>query len=135
MGQVRPSRASRAGRPLSHDRDASHDGEVDVELPVIPECPGAAEGSELLRRALDDVGLADTPFAVRIIDTEEKARARRFAGSPAFVMDGVDVFAGETTGGSMACRVHQTPDGLRNVPTMRDLRRILKEHAARATSV
>jgi hypothetical protein len=70
-----------------------------------------------------------------MIDTEEMARARRFAGSPAFVMDGVDLFEGGTTGGSMACRVYSTPDGLRNVPTMRDLRRALKEHAARATRV
>jgi hypothetical protein len=88
-----------------------------------------------LRRALDDIGLAQTPFAVRIIDTDQMVRARRFAGLPAFVMDGVDLFEGETTGGSMACRVYQAPDGLRNVPTMRDLRRALKEHAARATSV
>lgn len=114
--------------------DASHDAGVDVELLVIPQCPGAHEASELLRRALDDIGLADTPFAVRIIDTEEMARARRFAGSPAFVMSGVDLFERGTSGGSMACRVYPTPDGPRNVPTLRDLRRALKEQAAQSTT-
>lgn len=105
---------------------------MDVELLVIPHCPAAHEASELLRNALDDIGLAETPFAVRIVDAEETARARRFAGSPAFVMDGVDLFESGTTGGSMACRLYPTPDGLRNVPTLRDLRRALKEQAARA---
>lgn len=100
---------------------------------MIPQCPGAHEASELLRRALDDIGLAQTPVAVRIIATEEMARARRFAGSPAFVMDGVDLFESGTTGGSMACRLYLAPDGLRNVPTLRDLRRALMERAARAT--
>ena len=124
---------ARGRRRLSWDGDASHDGVVDVELLVIPQCPGAHEASELLRRALDDIGLAETPFAVRIVDTEEMARARRFAGSPAFVMDGVDLFESGTAGGSMACRLYPTPDGPRNVPTLRDLRRVLKEQAARAT--
>ena len=106
---------------------------MDVELLVIAECPGTDEASELLRASLDDIGLAQTAFTVRIIDSDDTARARRFAGSPAFVVDGVDLFDGGTTGGSMACRVYPTPDGPRNVPALRDLRRALKEQAARAT--
>jgi hypothetical protein len=105
---------------------------VDAELLVIPECPGADEARELLRTALDDIGLADTPFTVRIIDTADAARARRFAGSPAFVVDGMDLFESGTPEGSMACRVYPTPDGPRNVPALRDLRKALKEQAARA---
>lgn len=135
MGRVRVPTIMLAARRLSQGGDATHDGGMDVELLVIPQCPGADEASELLRSALDNIGLGDTPFAVRIIDTEETAKARRFAGSPAFVVDGADLFAGGTTGGSMACRVYPTPDGLRNVPTLRDLRRALKEQAARATRV
>lgn len=106
---------------------------MDVELLVIPECPGAEEASELLRTALDDIGLSDTPFMVRVIDSDEAARARWFAGSPAFVVDGTDLF--ETEGsrqGSMACRVYPTPDGPRTVPALRDLRQALKRRAATA---
>lgn len=99
---------------------------------MIPDCPGAGEASELLRTALDDIGLPGTPFTVRIIDTDAAARASRFAGSPAFVVDGTDLFEGGTTGGSMACRVYPTSDGPRNVPALRDLRKALKEHAALA---
>jgi hypothetical protein len=108
---------------------------VDVELLVIPGCPGTREASELLRTALDDIGLARTPFAIRTIDTEDAARARRFGGSPAFVVDGVDLFDCGTTGGSMACRVYATPVGARNVPALRDLRRALKEQASQAARI
>lgn len=108
---------------------------MEVELLVIPGCPGTEEASELLRTALDDIGLAATPFTVRIIDSDDAARVRRFAGSPAFVVDDVDLFAGGTTRGSMACRVYPTPGGPRNVPAFRDLRKALKEQAARGASV
>jgi hypothetical protein len=108
---------------------------VDVELLLIPECPGADEATTLLRTALDDIGLAGTAFSVGIIDTDEGARARGFAGSPAFIVDGTDLFRGEETTGSLACRLYATPVGPRNVPTLRDLRRALKERAAGASRV
>jgi hypothetical protein len=113
----------------------SHDAGVNVELLVIPECPGADAASQLLRTALDDIGLEETPFSVEVIDTDETARARRFVGSPAFLVDGVDLFASAEGTGSMACRVYPTPDGPRNVPALRDLRKALKEQAAQAARV
>lgn len=120
------------GPPLATPWWPGHDAGVDVELLVIPDCPGADEALELLRTALNDIGLPGTPFTVRIIDTDAAARARRFAGSPAFVVDGTDLFEIGTTVGSIACRVYPTPEGPRNVPALRDLRRALKERAARA---
>ncbi len=104
---------------------------MEVELLVIPGCPGTREASELLRVVLDDIGLTETPFAVHVIDSDAVASARRFAGSPAFVVDGVDLFAAGTTNASMACRVYATPDGPRNVPAAQDLRRALEQHRAR----
>ena len=106
---------------------------MDVELLVIPDCPGSDEASELLRTALDDIGLVGAPSTVRSIDNDDQARARRFAGSPAFVVDGTDLFESGTREGSMACRVYPTPDGPRNVPTLRDLRKALKQQGARAS--
>jgi hypothetical protein len=104
---------------------------VDVELLLIPECPGSQEASHLLRTALDDIGLGETPFRVAVIDTDDAAKARRFTGSPAFLVNGVDLFASEEPRGSMACRVYPTLDGPRNLPALRDLRKALKEQAAR----
>ena len=108
---------------------------MDVELLVIPGCPGSEAASALLRRGLDDIGLAATPFTVRVMDTDETARAHRFVGSPAFVVDGVDLFESGSPAGSMACRVYSTPEGLRNVPALRDLRKALKEQAAHAAGI
>ncbi|MEO6790668.1 MAG: hypothetical protein ABI187_06830 [Ornithinibacter sp.] len=101
-----------------------------VELLVIPDCPGAEKASGLLRAALDDIGLAGTAFAVEAIDSDVAAQARRFAGPPAFVVDGTDLFSVEGGPGSLACRVYPTPDGPRNVPALPDLRRALKRRAA-----
>ena len=105
---------------------------MEVELLTIPDCPGTDEASELLRTALDDIGLSETPFTEQVIDTEGVATARRFAGSPAFVVDGVDLFAGTESDGSLACRVYPTQEGPRHVPALRDLREALKEQAVRA---
>lgn len=106
-----------------------HHGGVNVELLVIPACPGTGDASTLLRTALDDIGLAETGFTIEIIDSDEAAQARRFAGSPAFVVDGTDLFSVEGGPGSMACRVYPTPDGPRNVPALADLRQALKRRA------
>jgi hypothetical protein len=104
---------------------------VDVDLFVIPGCPGSEEASVLLRTALDDIGLTGTSFAVHVIDSDDAARVRRFAGSPAFVVDGVDLFETENSEGSMACRIYPTRDGPRNLPLLQNLREALKEQAAR----
>jgi hypothetical protein len=104
---------------------------VDVEVLVIPGCPGTDLASALLRRALDDIGLAGTPFTVRVIDSADAAEACRFAGSPAFVVDGADLFDSGTGTGALACRVYQTPDGTGNVPRLRALRQALKQQAAK----
>jgi len=105
--------------------------DMDVEVLVIPDCPGSDTASALLRMALDDIGLAGTPFTVRTVDSDEAARACRFAGSPAFVVDGMDLFDSGGSG-ALACRVYRTPDGPRNVPDLGALRQALKERAAKA---
>jgi hypothetical protein len=102
---------------------------VNVELLVIPGCPGAEDAARLLRTALDDIGLPETGFTVVVIDSDEAAQARRFGGSPAFVVDGTDLFSTEGGPGSVACRVYPTPDGPRNLPALTDLRRALKRRA------
>lgn len=76
--------------------------------------------------ALDDIGLADEMFTVRVIDTDEAARSGRFAGSPAFVVDGRDLFDTGEGGESVACRIYLAPARPSNLPALRDLRAALK---------
>jgi hypothetical protein len=112
----RLSRTRFVGRHRDGSWGLRHDGWMGVELLVIPECPGAEEASVLLRAALNDIGLPDSTFTVRLIDTDEAARARRLPGSPAFVVDGMDLFDNGDGHESMACRMYVTPDGPRNLP-------------------
>ena len=119
-------------RNCRDERSLRDNGPVKVELLVIPDCPGAQKASTLLRTALDDIGLPETGFSVHRIESDDAAQARRFAGSPAFLVDGVDLFQTAGSRGSMACRVYSTPDGPRNVPALRDLRQALKQRAATA---
>ena len=105
---------------------------MDLELLVIPDCPGTEQASVLLRAALVDIGLPDASFSVRIIDSDEAARAHAFAGSPAFLDDGTDLFTGAGGPGALACRLYPTPEGPSNLPALRDLRDALRRRVGTA---
>ncbi len=100
---------------------------MDIELLVVPDCPHEASTAELLRTALDDVGLGAMGFAVTVIDSQEEAEARHFVGSPTICLDGADVFPHPDQPASIACRLYPGADG---VPDLRDLRQALKRAAA-----
>jgi len=48
-----------------------------------------------------ELGHHETPFTLTIVDTDEAARGSRIAGSPAFVVDGVDLFESPEASGSV----------------------------------
>ena len=58
-----------------------------------------------------------------------QARRRGFAGSPTILVNGSDPFEDPAAPAAMACRLYPTPEGLRGVPALRDLRRALKRVA------
>jgi hypothetical protein len=101
-----------------------------IELMVVSDCPHSDAAAQLLRQALDDLGLSE-PFETTVVSTPEDAVRRGFGGSPSFVADGVDLF-GDIPVGALACRVYQTDAGRAGVPALRDLRKALKEAADRA---
>jgi hypothetical protein len=96
---------------------------VQVELLVIADCPHEAAAVEVLRSALDDLGLATVDFGVTLIDSTAAAEQRRFVGSPTFTVDGDDVFPEVDQHFAVSCRLYA--DG-RGVPELRDLRQALK---------
>lgn len=102
---------------------------MDVELLVIPDCPNEGAAAELLRRALDDVGLSRVPVRTRVVESEPEAERLGFIGSPTVRIDGEDPFAESARPVGLACRVYLT-DGVRSgVPDLRRLRQALKRHA------
>jgi hypothetical protein len=66
---------------------------VKIELQVVADCPHEAPTAQLLRRALDDVGLPTTRFTTVVVTGHEHAEQLRFTGSPTIRIDGVDPFA------------------------------------------
>ena len=100
---------------------------VNIDLLVIPDCPHTDGAEALLRTALDDVGLGSIPIRVAVIETQEHAARRDFAGSPTILIDGRDPFAQPEATTALACRVYPGASGL---PDPRDLRQALKRAAA-----
>lgn len=102
-----------------------------VELLVIPDCAHEALAAEVLRAALDDIGLGSVGFTVTVIATQEEADRRRFVGSPSIYVDGEDVFAEPDRPSAVSCRVYPGAEG---VPELRELRQALKRAAATSMS-
>ena len=103
---------------------------MDVELLVVSDCPGAAPAREMLRAALIHAGLPGVEVRVTVIADERQAQQRRFAGSPTFLIDGVDPFADPGLPVGMSCRIYRDTAGHgSNLPTLAELIRAIHQAA------
>jgi hypothetical protein len=102
---------------------------MDVELLVTPECPNETAARDLLRTALDDVGLTRVPVVTSIVGSVEDAARRGFTGSPTILINGRDPFVAADQSG-LACRIYTIDGTAHGIPDVRDLRRALKQAAA-----
>lgn len=94
---------------------------MEIELLVVPDCPGEALAVELIEGAVESEGVSATVTRT-LIETREEAEERGFVGSPTILVDGVDPFAVEGASVGLACRRYATPEGLSGVPTLEELR-------------
>lgn len=102
---------------------------VQIELAVVADCPHQDAAAALLREALDDVGLGSESFSVRVVGSQDVADGMHFLGSPSFMVEGRDLFDDTGRPAAVACRIY--PGG--PLPSLRELRRALKEAAAPAS--
>lgn len=102
---------------------------MDIELLVIPDCPHSDAAADLITTAVADLRLKAT-ITRTIIDSQDGAQQRGFTGSPTILLTGLDPFARPEAPVALSCRLYSTPDGLRGVPALRDLRQALKRVAA-----
>jgi hypothetical protein len=92
------------------------------ELLVVPDCPNGATAAHLFRQALDAAGFSDREFETITVDTEEDARARRFFGSPAFMVNGQDLFGTPEMAPGVSCRMYLTASGrITGTPDLEEL--------------
>ncbi|WP_377645567.1 hypothetical protein [Oryzobacter terrae] len=101
---------------------------VQIELLVVPDCPHEAPAAELITLAVADTGV-QAQVTRTVITSQDQARLRGFVGSPTILLNGSDPFADPAAPAAMACRLYSTPEGLRGVPALRDLRQALKRAA------
>jgi len=106
-------------------------GDMDVELLVVKECPNEAGAARLLRTALDDIGLPDKDFHTTVVISQGDADRRGFTGSPAFFVDGSDLFREPRRPPGLSCRLYRSSGRVAAVPDLVELRRALKRAADR----
>lgn len=104
---------------------------MDVELLIVRECPNEAGAARLLRNALDDIGLPDKDFHTTVVVSQRDAERRGFTGSPAFFVDGTDLFHEPGRQPGLSCRLYRSSDRVGGVPDLVNLRRALKRAADR----
>jgi hypothetical protein len=102
---------------------------VEIELLVLPDCPNEAIAVELITTAVAETRVRATVTRTTIA-SQDQARQRGFIGSPTILLNGSDPFAPPEAPVALACRLYSTPDGLRGVPGLRELRHALKRVAA-----
>jgi len=100
-----------------------------IELLIVPDCPHESAAAALISTAVADTGVKVT-VSETVIATDEEARQRGFTGSPTILLNGSDPFAKSGAPVALSCRSYTTPNGLRFVPDLRDLRQALKRVAA-----
>ena len=86
-----------------------------------PGCPNV----DLVRQRLADAlarfpGPAPQVVIEEVADPDEAGR-RRFHGSPALLVDGVDPFAGPETPAAFACRTYRTETGVEGAPSVEQI--------------
>jgi hypothetical protein len=108
---------------------------VELELLVVPNCPNEAEAITAIQAAALQSGVGEVTVRTTVIDSDEQARAHGFAGSPTFLIDGVDPFAEPGAPIGMTCRIYSTKGGPAGVPDLAQLRAALvRACASRSTA-
>lgn len=102
---------------------------IEIELLVVPDCPNEAGAAALITTAVADLHVR-AMVTHTVIATHDMALQRGFVGSPTILVNGSDPFAQFDTAVGLACRLYSTPDGLRGLPTLLDLRQALTRQAA-----
>ncbi len=96
-----------------------------IELYWFDGCPSYRAARELLEQTLREEKI-DAPIEMIQVLDESDATAKKFLGSPTIRINGIDPFAHPNqTNFAIQCRVYQTPEGLRGVPTREMLRTAL----------
>ncbi|WP_327012711.1 hypothetical protein [Cryobacterium sp. GrIS_2_6] len=100
-----------------------------VEILHIDECPNWMEAGTRVEAALTELGRVDVEVTYRLLTDSVQAAAVPFAGSPTFLLDGVDAFPSDGRTSDLACRVYRIDTGFAGVPSVAQLVEAIQNHA------
>lgn len=92
-----------------------------IDLLYFDGCPSWQDALKNIQVALSAEGLQAELHLVRVDDDAEAARLK-FLGSPSFRVNGNDLWTEQRVRYNLSCRVYNTPQGMRGVPTVEMLR-------------
>lgn len=96
-----------------------------IELLYFDGCPSWKIADDRLRQVLTELGRDGAGVERHQVETPEQAEELGFTGSPTIRIDGVDPFANGREQIGLACRIYDTPTGLRGIPDTGQLREVL----------
>jgi hypothetical protein len=90
---------------------------MNIVIRHTEDCPNIDEAEARVRAALRSLGVR-ADVSRQVVRTSSDAQLLGFPGSPTIVVEGVDLFADPTGTTGLACRLYETGDGLRGVPSL-----------------
>ncbi len=102
-----------------------------IEFLWFDGCPTHEMARRLLSDAMEELGI-DVPIDEIQVETEGRAEAMQFQGSPSIRVDGSDVdpIPVEDAPYGLACRMYMTPDGAQGWPAKETIRAALAAASA-----
>lgn len=82
------------------------------------DCPNMALLRERLADALERLGDPTLEVVTAVVTDPDDAVRRAFRGSPALVVDGIDLFAPPGAPPAFACRTYRTEAGVEGAPSV-----------------
>lgn len=87
-----------------------------IELLYFDDCPSWVDAKSLLEQIFSEAGQSPEIELIQV-ETQEEAEHHKFVGSPTIRINGADIFPTGQTHFALGCRVYQTPNGFKGVPT------------------
>jgi hypothetical protein len=97
-----------------------------IQLLYFDGCPSWKAALDNLHKALGSINWTPEIEIIEILD-DAQAALYAFQGSPSFKYNGRDLWEQLQDEYHLGCRVYQTPQGLRGVPTVEMLQKRLEE--------
>jgi len=89
---------------------------MDIELLYFEDCPSWKNALVTLQAIVEEYGISSKISLIRV-ETQDGAVLHRFVGSPTIRLNKKDLFPTDQDQFALGCRIYQTSEGLKGLPT------------------